>query len=84
MHRLSENIRLCPIVKTLKMLLFTSFCPTHACTTPAAGHRVDKDDDDDSSGSGSEFPDKDDNDQEDNDGGGGYHSDGGGKRKRRY
>ena len=36
MHRLRENIRLCPIVKTLKMLLFTSFCPTHACTTPMA------------------------------------------------
>ena len=36
MHRLSENKRLCPIVKTLKMLLFTSFCPTHACTMPAS------------------------------------------------
>ncbi len=39
MHRLSENIRLCPIVKTRKMLLFTSFCPTHACTTPESNIR---------------------------------------------
>jgi hypothetical protein len=40
MHRLSENIRLCPIIKTLKMLLFTSFCPTHACTTPGADNFI--------------------------------------------